>query len=70
MKTFYETHLRKVKYFLSHEPGFSALDVEYADVLADPETTARRIRIFLGAPLEVAGMTRVVDGQLYRNRQR
>lgn len=65
----YETHLRKVKYFLAHQPGFSALDVAYADVLADPGTMARRIRTFLGATLDVAGMTGAVDGQLYRHRQ-
>lgn len=70
LQTFYETHLRKVKYFLAHEPGFSALDVKYADVLADPETMARRIRTFLGANLNVADMTGAVDEQLYRNRQR
>jgi hypothetical protein len=70
MQTFYETHLRKVKYFLAHEPGFSALDVTYADVLADPEAMARRICTFLGANLNVAAMTGVVDDQLYRNRQR
>ena len=69
LEKFYETHLRKVKYFLAHEPGFSSLDVKYADVLADPEAMARRIRTFLGASLNVAGMTGAVDGQLYRNRQ-
>jgi len=70
MTKFYETHLRKVQYFLSHESGFSALDVKYADVLADPETMAGRIRTFLGANLNVASMTGAVDEQLYRNRQR
>jgi hypothetical protein len=70
LQTFYETHLRKVKYLLTHEPAFSALDVNYADVLADPETVARRVRTFLGGSLDVAAMTGVVDGQLYRNRQR
>ncbi len=70
MQKFYETHLRKVKYFLAHEPGFSTLDVKYADVLADPEAVARRICTFLGANLNVAAMTAIVDDQLYRNRQR
>ncbi len=70
LQKFYETHLRKVKYFLAHQPGFSALDVTYADVLADPERLAQEVRTFLGAKLDVAGMTGAVDGQLYRNRQR
>jgi hypothetical protein len=70
LQKFYETHLRKVKYFLAHESGFSAIDVTYADVLADPGTMARRIRTFLGVNVDVDGMTAAVDGQLYRNRQR
>jgi len=70
LQNFYETHLRKVKYLLTHQPRFSALDINYADVLADPETAARRIETFLGGSLDVAGMTGVVDDQLYRNRQR
>ena len=70
LQKFYETHLRKVKYFLAHQPGLSALDVAYADVVADPAMMAERIRTFLGADLDVAGMTGAVDGQLYRNRQR
>ena len=70
LQKFYETHLRKVKYFLAHEPGFSALDVTYTDVVADPAMMAQRIRAFLGADPDVAGMTGAVDGQLYRNRQR
>ena len=70
LQKFYETHLRKVEYFLAHESGFSALDVAYADVLADPGTMARRIRTFLGVNIDVEGMTAAVDRQLYRNRQR
>lgn len=70
MQKHYETHLRKVKYLLAHEPGFSALEVTYADVLADPEVMAQRIRTFLGARLDIAGMTGAVDDRLYRNRQR
>jgi hypothetical protein len=69
LEKFYETHLRKVKYFLTHQPGFSAVEVPYADVVADPATTAQRIRAFLGARLDVAGMIAAVDGQLYRNRR-
>jgi len=70
LQTFYETHLRKVKYLLTHEPAFSALEINYADVLADPATAARRVDTFLGGRLNVAGMTGVVDDELYRNRQR
>lgn len=64
----YEAHLRKAKYFLSHQPGFTAFDVHYADVLADPVTSAHRIAAFLGVPLDTARMAAAVDGSLYRNR--
>jgi hypothetical protein len=69
LQTFYETHLRKVKYFLANEPGFSALHVTYSDVLADAEAISQRISAFVGMNLNVANMTGVVDRQLYRNRQ-
>ena len=69
LREFYETHLRKVSYFLAHQPGYTTLDVKYADVLADPQTAARRIRAFLGGRLDVDAMIAVVDDQLYRNRQ-
>ena len=70
LQTFYETHLRKVKRFLAQQPGFSALEVTYADVLREAATMARRIDAFLGANLDVARMAAAVDQQLYRNRQR
>lgn len=69
LQKYFEVHLRKVKSFLGQEPGFSAIDIAYADVLANPETMAQRIRTFLGANLDVPGMTGVVDDGLYRNRR-
>lgn len=64
----FEAHLRRVKSFLAHQPGVSALDVTYGDVIADAEPAARRIREFLGADLAVERMCAAVDGALYRNR--
>ena len=69
LQTFFEVHLRKVKYFLAHDPRFSAIDVTYTDVLADPDAMARRVCTFLGANLNVAAMVETVDSQLYRNRR-
>ena len=69
LQKFFEAHLRKVKYFLAHDRRFSAIDVTYADVLADPEAMARRICTFLGANLNIAAMAATVDNQLYRNRR-
>lgn len=69
LQKLYEMHLRKVKYFLAHAPGVSTLEIAYGEVLADPALEARRIRTFLGANLDVAGMAGAVDERLYRNRQ-
>jgi len=63
LQKFFEVHLRKVKYFLGHDRRFSAIDVTYTEVLADPEAMARRICTFLGANLDIAAMVATVDGQ-------
>ena len=39
---FYEKHLRKVKYFLAHEPGFSSLDVNMRRFSRTPSDGAAR----------------------------
>jgi len=68
LKTSYESHLRRVKYRLAHEAQFTGLDVTYAEVLSDPRATARRIRAFLRADLNVERMAETVDAALYRSR--
>lgn len=64
----FEAHLRRVKAFLAHQPGVTALDVTYGEVIANAEPAARRIRDFLGVDLAVERMCAAVDGTLYRNR--
>lgn len=64
----YEAHLRQTRHVLAHQPGVTALDVTYGDVLADPAAQARRIAGFLGTTLDTARMAAAVDGTLYRNR--
>jgi hypothetical protein len=61
-------HLRRIKSLLADDGRFTALDVAYADVLADPQTVAARIRSFLGTHLDSERMAAAVDGGLYRNR--
>jgi hypothetical protein len=64
----YEQHLRKVRALLAARPCFTALTVDYHDVLADPARQARRIRWFVRRPLSLRGMTAVVNERLYRSR--
>jgi hypothetical protein len=69
LRTFYEAHLRKVKYLLAHDPAFSSLEVAYADVLSDPWKMAARVSRFVGGDLDVSRMAAIVDQRLYRNRR-
>lgn len=66
----YRDHLWRVNWLLKHDPAFEAIDVQYREVLEDPEPQARRIAEFLGGGMPVERMTAVVDENLYRNRAR
>jgi hypothetical protein len=68
MAELFEQHLREVRALLRDDARFEALDVAYADVIADPAGEARRIARFLAAGLDVERMTAAVDPALYRNR--
>jgi hypothetical protein len=64
----YESHLEKVTFQLRFRPNFQALYLNYADVVKDPSTEARRVADFVGNGLDVDRMAGAVDGSLYRNR--
>src|SRR5688572_27545479 len=68
MKEIYEKHLRKTKELLWSSPQFEVLDLQYKEVIENPAVAAKRIRDFLGAPLDVDKMSQVADKELYRNR--
>ncbi len=68
MRRFYETHLTRIKHFLSHELGFECLEVHYAEVVRNPRAVAQEVKTFLRANLEIDAMVKVVDERLYRNR--
>lgn len=65
----YESHLEKVTFQLRFRPYFQALYLNYADVVKDPSTEARRVADFVGSGLDVDRMAGAVDGSLYRNRR-
>lgn len=70
MRENYKMHLRKVYYRLRHAPNYSALFVDYSNVIEDPIREAERIRQFLGnSDMDVERMASVVDASLYRNRK-
>jgi hypothetical protein len=68
MLEMYENHLEKVGFQLRFRTHFETLYIDYADVVADPETQAARINQFLGGGLDERRMVEAVDPTLYRNR--
>lgn len=61
-------HLKKVQTWLSAQPNFSVLDVDYNRLVVDPWPYLRQIREFLGNTLDMEKMANVIDPGLYRNR--
>ncbi len=68
MLELWKDHLWRVNWQLKKKPQFTALDVDYREVLDHPGEQAAKIRDFLGQPLDVEAMAGVVDRSLYRNR--
>jgi hypothetical protein len=65
----YRKHLRTVERWLAGQAGFDTTYVRYRDILKDPEGNAIRLSRFLGRQLDCEAMVRVVDWNLYRERQ-
>jgi len=64
----YVRHLDQVTNTLSTRSCFRTLYLDHGRVIEQPEVEARRIREFLGCPLDSARAAQAVDHQLYRNR--
>lgn len=70
MAALFGKHLRQVESWLAEQPNVETLYLHYSDILAAPLPQAQRIDDFLDVSLDVDAMARVVDPQLYRNRER
>ena len=68
MLEIWKDHLWKVNYLLKHADHLESLEVPYKDAVANPLEQARRIKEFLGLPLDPVKMAGAVDEKLYRNR--
>jgi len=64
----FQKELAKVDQWLRSQPNFSLLDVDYNQLVAQPQLQAARINAFLGGRLNVAAMAAAVDPAQYRNR--
>jgi hypothetical protein len=68
LKQLYQAHVEETLRLLRRRPCFSTLVVDYAETLAHPERTARRLHRFLAARLDVTRAAAAADSGLYRNR--
>jgi hypothetical protein len=69
MAGYFEKHLRQVREWLKSQANFSLLEVDYNQLLTDPEPLVHEINLFLGGNLEEERMLRTIDRQLYRQRK-
>ena len=65
----FEAHLAQVSRLMTTRSCFDFIEINYADVVADPLRGARRLNDFLGGWLDVERMVAAVDPRLYRNRE-
>jgi hypothetical protein len=65
----FESQIARFDEWLSRQPNFAVLRVEYRALVSDAEAQASRINEFLGGKLDALAMASAVDPQLYRNRQ-
>jgi hypothetical protein len=69
MAGYFEKHLRQVREWLQSQANFSLLEVDYNQLLTDPEPLVHEINLFLGGDLDEERMLRSIDPQLYRQRK-
>jgi hypothetical protein len=64
----FQEHLKKIKSWLSQQPNFAVLYVDYPAVLQAPEEHARKICSFLGRDLDVSAMIGQIEQSLHREK--
>lgn len=64
----YDQSLERVRFLLKYRDCFDVLELNYREVIQDPETHAKRLAAFVGGDMNVQKMAEVVDRNLYRNR--
>jgi hypothetical protein len=69
LRRVFAAQLKSVGDWVSSQPNFSRLDVNYNRVLANPAAEAARVGAFLGVPERAGDMAAAVDKSLYRNRK-
>ena len=65
----FEKHLKQVNDWVSQQPHVERLDVNYNEMLKNPQPFIEQLNAFLGNQLDAAKMATVVDPSLHRQRK-
>ena len=65
----FEKHLRQVNEWVSQQPNVQRLDVNYNEMLKNPQPFIEQINAFLANKLDAGKMATVVDPSLHRQRK-
>jgi hypothetical protein len=65
----FEKHLKQVNDWVSQQPNVTRLDVNYNEMLKNPQPFIDQIAVFLGNQLDKSKMAAVVDPSLHRQRK-
>ena len=65
----FDKHLRQVNDWISRQRNVERLDVNYNEMLKNPQPFIERVNAFLGGQLNTAKRARVVDPNLHRQRK-
>ena len=65
----FEKHLKQVNDWVSQQSNVERLDVNYNEMLKNPQPFIEQINAFLGGQLDKAKMAAVVDPSLHRQRK-
>lgn len=65
----FAAHLDKLAAWLPQQQHLQVLELQYAEVVSNPQAAATEIAAFLGGTPDLDAMVAAVDSGLYRNRQ-
>ena len=68
LKEMYRKHLLHAFKWTARKPNVDVIDVDYNDMVRNPQALIPRVNAFLGGALDTAAMSAVVDPTLHRNR--
>ncbi|MEC4676685.1 MAG: sulfotransferase [Nitrospirota bacterium] len=68
MAVIYQKHLRQVDQWLRNQPNIRKIDINYNDLVQNPDKYVPSINKFLGNILNTREMVSVIDPRLYRQR--